>query len=258
MQTASDGSVRLKHSGPKHFGMRMVMAGVLSLGSLFSTAKGVPTLGTQLGQCQSVIHPSPFDSVPKPEEIQDDPALLISPAPIQTLCGTTLDVLSPDSSLGALSRGKCRATESSGAGGNYRCVATAGPDTFSVFMNLRQDSMRLDVMFPANGDIDRSADEPGVRKFDLCSFVALVRCLPKTDGWSAMKIFVEKTDGSLNLTSAFMLPVDSDGRAITTLGNGKYLALAVFYYCGCIVEAKPIILREKGGTYSISVAKENK
>ena len=247
----------------KHAGMRLVMAGVFSLCSFFSTAKGVPTPALREVPRTPAIQAPMLDSVRRPFEITGDSAILISPVPTQTLCGTELDVLSPESSLLSLGTGQTskylfESVLPCKKDGPYHCVVTGSNDTFSVFMNLGQDSMRLEVRFPAARDFDKEAAVPGARNFDLGNFVTLVRCLPKTAGWSAMRIFVEKTGGQLNLTSAFMLPVDSEGSAITALGKGTYLALAVFYYCGCIVEAKPIILREKGGAYSISVAGEKK
>ncbi len=148
-----------------------------------------------------------------------------------------------------------------GVGRAHCCTLVDGSDTFSVTTNLRRGEMQVSLKFKKESD-RYNVPQPGTRSFNADGFVSLVRSLPQdprwaglgVKGWSETKIFLERVDSDIK--SAFFVPVDSRGRAVTALGEGRYLVFAVVYYAGCIVRAQPKVIYEKGGDYSIPTARK--
>jgi hypothetical protein len=188
-------------------------------------------------------------SGPKTERIADD----------------DVELATPDSSLRQLAAAGYKISEcrTGSRSRMHSCTLVDKSDTFSVTTDLQKGNMRVSLKFKKEND-RYEVPAPGTRNFEADSFVTLVRRLPETQEWaglgvgqwSATKIFLEKMDGT-GITRAFFVPVDSRGRAVTALGNGRYLVFALIYHSGCIVDGRVKVLYDKGG-YSIPVAGENK
>jgi hypothetical protein len=179
----------------------------------------------------------------------------------ERVLGVGLEYVRPDSSLKALAA--MRPATVKRKRGRDSCILIDSPDTFSVATAMNEGSLQITLRF--NPAADRhSEDGPaaGTRTFDASEFVSLVRRLPENPewkglpvkSWSATRIFLDEIPGT-GIKCALFVPVDSKGRAVTALGGGRYLVYSVVLHDGCIADGSIKVLHDKGGAYSLSVAK---
>lgn len=270
-------TVRLEFRSGKAAGVRQVVpllakaifTGMAALPLVFLPPKGsaaVPSgrpsleraLPAPLTDTQSLFHP---DST----KMTTEAVIPCLGRRTERVIGVDVEVDRPGFPLRQLGSAGYKVTESRswrGPGMVHQCTLVNESDTFSVTTNLREGKMQVSLRFKKENDRYK-VPQPGTRSFEADSFVSLVRSLPQdprwaglgVSGWSATKIFLEQVDSDIK--SAFFVPVDSRGRAVTALGEGRYLVFSLVYYAGCIVHAQPKVIYEKGGDYSIPTARKD-
>ena len=116
--------------------------------------------------------------------------------------------------------------------------------------------MHLTVAFDAT--LDAPGPNAGMRGADLHDFAKLVekQTGKKLEG---VKIILDTGTFTYNgkqapYTNAYLLPIDSQGKITTALGDGKYLVYGASYYADNHVAGEPGILIEPNRTYSLSLA----
>jgi|GEM_PF-3141244 len=110
----------------------------------------------------------------------------------------------------------------------------------------------LGVRFPAERDTSPDAEEPGLRGADLQKFAKLVKKMTGKE-LERVKIIVDvgtyKNNGKeMTYANAYFLPIDSEGKVITNVGNGSYLAYTTSYYGSTVLGAESMIVEPNNQT----------
>ncbi len=241
---------------------KVFFTGMAAITPMFTAATGTPTISPDR-QAASRTAEAPLTDVlslrhANPGKITVEQFMQSYTGPkTERILDTNVEVDHPDSSLRQMAAAYKAIESRSGRGGLvHTCTLVDESDTFSVTTDPRKGTMRVSLKFKKENDRYK-VQVPGTRSFDASGFVRLVRRLPEGKNWSATRIFLDKIPGT-DIRSVIFLPMDSQGRAVTAVGNGTYHAYTLIYYSGCVTEVKPTLIHDKGDVYSIPVAGEKK
>jgi hypothetical protein len=141
-------------------------------------------------------------------------------------------------------------------GQKFTCQSTS-VQTNDVNFIVNIEKMELGVLFDHKKDNPTPALVAGNRAADLTGFANLVE---KQTGkrLEGVKIILDTGSVTYNgktvsLTDAYVIPIDSQGKITTGLGNGKILIYGISYYAD-VVKSNPVILLEPNSQYTLSLA----
>ncbi|MBU0532799.1 hypothetical protein KKB44_04890 [Candidatus Micrarchaeota archaeon] len=144
-------------------------------------------------------------------------------------------------------------------------IAAVIPGEVDITITLASqgDNKGLDVVFPAERESTRAPVEitpgvvVGVRGLDLNGFAAIVQ---EFTGQELQRVRIVLETGTFELrgvettyTDIYVLPVDQQGRVLTSLGGGEYVVFGATYY-GDTLRGGVVVLAEPTTTSTVAVA----
>lgn len=197
------------------------------------------------------LRESPMVDFPVPEGVD----VIVTTAPQVTfeieqkvVGGRPMDVIAPGISMAELQDG-CFTVSEKAKGRVSIAHAVYNTDTFSVALNTREKTVDL-VISSAKGS-------------NTFNFNILARVMKRMErershvrlgNWKRFIMVLQPLPPEIGITRAYILPADSKGRAITSLGKGEYVGIAAFSFASGHTEAYLAVFREPDSTCTLPAA----
>jgi hypothetical protein len=139
----------------------------------------------------------------------------------------------------------------------YSNAATIPGEVTAIVGYNPRHGHRLVVTFPRERDSDPSAEGAGIRGLSLDQFARVVRERTGQE-LRRMRIILEtgtfqRSGQETTYTNIYVLPVDAEGRVLTSLGSGRYLMYGASYY-GSTLRGGVSILAEPHDRTTMAIA----